>query len=412
MEFYDVSWNEIGSKATLKTVLFKVTGIDARVLAGQPPSMYNAACRLSWAARRQTTRTEDMAYSLLGLMEVNMPLLYGEGMNAFKRLQEEILKNSRDNTIFAWRDHSGLPSGDGILAPSPANFCIPTFCKVCQELATFTYPDLYSRSFANITKDEVQNSSNQERCRHSSKLPIFMSGRLQMTLPVSYTVNRNFFDPKKDGKTVLIYLGLQTGRRIGVPGALICLELNPDWEDIEDFCRRSAVLLPSKYLACFATEQVVLVAWRNLPAAPGSSLHNSTSARFLLRKWPPCLHPRSWFLHGIPFPPGDVAHFQKHEFDKILPSNAHLVILWDHIHAGSGGASVIKLQFGYTPGAPICNITRDSTRTITSTASLSDRAHTCLDSQQCKILLKIRRMADEEYAMPSFKVLIACEEVR
>jgi hypothetical protein len=37
------------------------------------------ARKMSWAANRETTRVEDVAYSLLGIFEVNMPLLYGEG---------------------------------------------------------------------------------------------------------------------------------------------------------------------------------------------------------------------------------------------------------------------------------------------------------------------------------------------
>ncbi|KAK1493991.1 HET domain-containing protein [Colletotrichum tamarilloi] len=60
------------------------------------------AMRMSWAARRQTTRVEDIAYSLLGIFDVNMPLLYGEGEKAFERLQIEIMKQSSDDSILAW----------------------------------------------------------------------------------------------------------------------------------------------------------------------------------------------------------------------------------------------------------------------------------------------------------------------
>ena len=56
---------------------------------------------MSWAAHRQTTRVEDMAYCLLGIFEFNMPLIYGEGMKAFRRLQGEIVKRNNDLTIFA-----------------------------------------------------------------------------------------------------------------------------------------------------------------------------------------------------------------------------------------------------------------------------------------------------------------------
>ena len=58
--------------------------------------------RLSWAAKRETTRPEDKAYCLLGLFGVNMPLLYGEGSSAFPRLLEEVLKTSDDQSVFAF----------------------------------------------------------------------------------------------------------------------------------------------------------------------------------------------------------------------------------------------------------------------------------------------------------------------
>lgn len=52
---------------------------------------------------RQTTREEDAAYCLLGVLDVNMPLLYGEGgAKAFRRLQFELMSQSADETILAW----------------------------------------------------------------------------------------------------------------------------------------------------------------------------------------------------------------------------------------------------------------------------------------------------------------------
>jgi hypothetical protein len=57
---------------------------------------------MSWAAGRETSRKEDEAYCLLGIFNINMPLLYGEGGKAFVRLQQEIIKQSQDESIFAW----------------------------------------------------------------------------------------------------------------------------------------------------------------------------------------------------------------------------------------------------------------------------------------------------------------------
>ncbi|KAH8646637.1 heterokaryon incompatibility protein-domain-containing protein, partial [Xylariales sp. PMI_506] len=105
--FYGADWGFLGSKKEHEDVrisLASITGIDLRILEGiiQPSDM-SIASRMKWAAHRETTRLEDQAYSLMGLFDVNMPLLYGEGgPKAFIRLQEEILKNSTDNSIFIW----------------------------------------------------------------------------------------------------------------------------------------------------------------------------------------------------------------------------------------------------------------------------------------------------------------------
>ena len=57
---------------------------------------------MSWAANRMTTREEDRAYCLMGIFGVKLPTLYGEGMMAFQRLQEEIMRLHDDSTLFAW----------------------------------------------------------------------------------------------------------------------------------------------------------------------------------------------------------------------------------------------------------------------------------------------------------------------
>ena len=89
----------------------------------------SAAQRLSWAAKRKTTRVEDLAYCLLGLFDIQMPLLYGEGAEAFTRLQQEILTRYDDESIYVWRplDQIGHSITDregewGMLARIPAEF--------------------------------------------------------------------------------------------------------------------------------------------------------------------------------------------------------------------------------------------------------------------------------------------------
>lgn len=124
VEFFDGEWKNFGTRDSLADRIATITRIDASILRSGDWSMVSAACKMSWAAYRQTTRIEDQAYCLLGLFDVNMPMLYGEGERAFLRLQEEILKETDDESLLAW-DASEIPPSVttiGALAPSPAFF--------------------------------------------------------------------------------------------------------------------------------------------------------------------------------------------------------------------------------------------------------------------------------------------------
>lgn len=122
--FYDKDWNRIGNKTGLAARISKRTNIDQDIiLTGTWPHSCIAQ-RMSWAAHRQTTRKEDMAYCLLGIFDINMPLLYGEGDKAFQRLQEEILRESSDHSILAWDawGHDDSIEYIGALASHPYQF--------------------------------------------------------------------------------------------------------------------------------------------------------------------------------------------------------------------------------------------------------------------------------------------------
>ena len=118
--FLSRDWKEIGTKSTLAITISISTGIPSEILLGSGLHDFSVAQKFSWASRRETSRIEDRAYSLMGIFRVNMPLLYGEGARAFRRLQEEILKITDDYSIFAWR--SSQPSTSGLLATSPDAF--------------------------------------------------------------------------------------------------------------------------------------------------------------------------------------------------------------------------------------------------------------------------------------------------
>ncbi|KAI1773944.1 heterokaryon incompatibility protein-domain-containing protein [Hypoxylon cercidicola] len=145
LRFFGSSWDELRTQVVkhpvtslssqaqsekdnhdLSNIVREVTGIRSDILAHRTSVFSaNVAERISWAAGRSTSRREDRAYSLLGLMDINMPLLYGEGDKAFIRLQEELIRKSYDHSLFAWGLYarsavtSHLPL---LLAPSPDAF--------------------------------------------------------------------------------------------------------------------------------------------------------------------------------------------------------------------------------------------------------------------------------------------------
>lgn len=134
MDFFGSGWNYIGKRHELSMKIAQVTGIDQTLLGrgGKDLGSFSIAQRMSWASKRTATREEDLAYCLLGIFGVNMPLIYGEGANAFIRLQEEIIANFDDQSLLAWTAEedpitSLQPSLNiirqrGVLARSPANF--------------------------------------------------------------------------------------------------------------------------------------------------------------------------------------------------------------------------------------------------------------------------------------------------
>lgn len=123
VEFYGRSWVRIGSKWGLRKEISSITGIGDADLVVFDPRRSSIAEKMSWASMRKTTRVEDQAYSLLGLFGVHMSLLYGEGNNAFRRLQEELIRTSTDHTVFAWWGRDAFPDyRNSLLAESPADF--------------------------------------------------------------------------------------------------------------------------------------------------------------------------------------------------------------------------------------------------------------------------------------------------
>ena len=100
--FFDDVWTEIGTKDSLSHEIERITKIPEVNLINSIDGCCIAE-KMSWAAYRTTSRIEDTAYCLMGLFGINMPLLYGEGVKSFIRLQHELIRSSDDDSLFAWQ---------------------------------------------------------------------------------------------------------------------------------------------------------------------------------------------------------------------------------------------------------------------------------------------------------------------
>jgi hypothetical protein len=97
VEFYSSEGMRLGDKRSMEQQIHEITSIPVRALQGHPLSDFSIEERLSWAIKRETTREEDKAYSLLGIFDIYMPLIYGEGgENAFKRLKTSVQMVNED----------------------------------------------------------------------------------------------------------------------------------------------------------------------------------------------------------------------------------------------------------------------------------------------------------------------------
>ncbi|KAH7926822.1 HET-domain-containing protein [Leucogyrophana mollusca] len=174
--FFAKDWVEIGSRESLIPAIARITGVDERVLLGTLRlAEVSVAKKMAWASRRETTRVEDRAYSLMGIFRVHMPLIYGEGAHAFTRLQHEIMRTSNDQSIFAWSSstYDGTESDSLILAPSPDCFY---FSASIDRIP----PEDFARLFGPTFQDT----------EYKSHFSMTNSG-IQISLPVKIQPTRN-----------------------------------------------------------------------------------------------------------------------------------------------------------------------------------------------------------------------------
>lgn len=184
VQFYSRTSQLLGSKRNLCALLSLITNILEEALSRPDPledsicfvpGRFSISTRMSWAARRQTTRIEDTAYCLLGLFDINMPLIYGEGEKAFRRLQEEIMKSSDDQSLFAW----------GPVSPVPLLIGSYEHVKLLKRQGKSPPRSLFAKSPLDFANSEFIVPHSRISQGHDFGMPpMMMSGGVRITLPV------------------------------------------------------------------------------------------------------------------------------------------------------------------------------------------------------------------------------------
>ncbi len=233
--FFSQSWAELGSRDDRAYYISVSTGIaEDYIRAGRRNMDWDIrrasiACRMSWLSGRTTTRSEDMAYCMLGIFDIHIPLLYGEGgRRAFVRLQEEIIKVSNDQSIFCWSwDASVPPHWPSMLSPSPATFA---------QSAHYSPYRLYSESDGRPMTYSVTNAGLHIRLpviRASryllAALRVSLSGSTNdIAIPLGYLAYGNTF---RDGANDHSDSG--TCVRMSFPASPVCLPSRDMVDDTE-----------------------------------------------------------------------------------------------------------------------------------------------------------------------------------
>ena len=184
IRFFNQNWLDLGDKKSLANTLSAITRVPQNILAnGLPIKRPCVAQIMSWAADRVTTREEDQAYSLLGLLDVNMPMLYGKGKRAFQRLQLEIMRTSNDQSIFAWDPEGKNPRIGNILADDPS------FFRDCDDMEIMGIDEFTYYHNDQVTVEELHSIKEHQL----GLFPVTNRG-IQMCLPLSpYLGSRSVF---------------------------------------------------------------------------------------------------------------------------------------------------------------------------------------------------------------------------
>ncbi|RII15154.1 hypothetical protein CUC08_Gglean003621 [Alternaria sp. MG1] len=229
--FYNSKWVYLGTKTEHARWISAITGIDKKALF---PRRYNldhgdlspfcVAQRMSWASKRQTTREEDIAYCLLGIFDINMPLLYGEGHHAFLRLQEEIIRKTDDDSILAWGLEPRLQDEIFWKPDEPRNKMNQISKEIVDALrGGVTSPLFVGDLLARSARDFVDCGNLEYNATSASPFTLTNTG-LQIQLPLVAVSHLNGDTDSSDVYGWIGLLGCSTASSLEFLGILLCPE--------------------------------------------------------------------------------------------------------------------------------------------------------------------------------------------
>ncbi|KAG6326676.1 hypothetical protein ID866_12413 [Astraeus odoratus] len=129
--------------------LEQASGIPSRHLRDFHPGMDDARSRLRWASGRRTTRPQDMAYSLFGLFNLHLPVLYSESVeDALGRLLAEIISQSGETSLLDW-----------VGEPSSFHSCFPaSFTSYASLPCLYSVQDGLALHMSTLISQEISNA--------------------------------------------------------------------------------------------------------------------------------------------------------------------------------------------------------------------------------------------------------------
>ncbi|KAI1839929.1 hypothetical protein JX266_013863 [Neoarthrinium moseri] len=176
VEFFSAEDQRLGDKKSLVRLVHSITRISPNALQGRPMCEFDTLERMSWLAKRQTQHEEDLAYCMLDIFGVQMPLLYGEGGDrAQVRLRETIAKWSG-----ASRSGLPLPGRQSAVPPDP-HFIIP-FGRNADFVGR--------RDLIEQLVGQVHPSANDDACQKTVVEGLGGVGKTQLALEVAYRIRR------------------------------------------------------------------------------------------------------------------------------------------------------------------------------------------------------------------------------